>query len=318
MNAYAYKEKYGSKKFGCMGCHVQCKKSTKRGDDVIPEFEAISHFSALVCNNDLDAVVTANKICNEAGIDTISVAATIASYKEAMNIEMTPEKLIDILQDIVNLKGDGELLAKGSKIFTEQLGKPEYSMSSKGLEFPAYDPRGAYGMALAYATSTRGGCHLRAYPISHEILRKPVATDRFSFSGKARIIKISEDANAMIDSLTACKFLFFAASLEEYARALQAVTGIETTAQDLLKIGERIYYNDIIMNYLNGFTNEDNDIPSRFFTIPGSSNDDLSILPLNRSEFLNEIAAYNKIRGLDEKGTPLVEKCDELGLTCEI
>ena len=59
---------------------------------------------------------------------------------------------------------------------------------------PAYDPRGAYGMALAYGTSTRGACHLRAYPVSHEILRKPVATDRFSFSGKARIIKLSEDA----------------------------------------------------------------------------------------------------------------------------
>ena len=67
-------------------------------------------------------------------------------------------------------------------------------MSVKSLELPAYDPRGAYGMALAYCTSNRGGCHLRAYPISHEILRKPVPTDRFSFSGKARIISIAEDA----------------------------------------------------------------------------------------------------------------------------
>ena len=100
-------------------------------------------------------------------------------------------------------------------------------MSVKGQELPAYDPRGAYGMALAYAVSTRGGCHLRAYPISHEILRKPVATDRFTFSGKARIIKIAEDLNAVVDSLTACKFVFFAATLEEYAMALTAVTGVE-------------------------------------------------------------------------------------------
>ena len=318
MNANAYKEKYGSKKFGCMGCHIQCKKSTKRGDDVIPEFEAVSHFSALVCNDDLDAVVEANRICNEAGIDTITAAATIACYKEVMNIQMTPDKLTEILTNIVNKKGDGELLAKGSRFFVKQMKKDKYSMSAKGLEFPAYDPRGAYGMALAYATSTRGGCHLRAYPISHEILRKPVATDRFSFSGKARIIKISEDANAMIDSLTACKFLFFAASLEEYARALQGVTGIETTAQDLLKTGERIYYNDIIMNALNGFTNKDNDIPARFFELDGSGNEDFDVPSLNRDEFMNEIKAYNKIRGLDENGLPTKEKCDELGLICEI
>ena len=99
-------------------------------------------------------------------------------------------------------------------------------MTVKGLELPAYDPRGAYGMALGYAVSTRGGCHLRAYPISHEILRKPVATDRFSFAGKARIVKISEDINAAVDSLTACKFLFFAASLEEFAKAFEGVTGV--------------------------------------------------------------------------------------------
>jgi len=91
-------------------------------------------------------------------------------------------------------------------------------MAVKGMELPAYDPRGAYGMALGYALSTRGGCHLRAYPISHEIFRKPVATDRFSFSGKARIIKIAEDLNAVVDSLIACKFTFFAAGLEEKKR----------------------------------------------------------------------------------------------------
>jgi len=84
-------------------------------------------------------------------------------------------------------------------------------------------------MALAYVTSNRGGCHLRAYPISHEILRKPVASDRFSFAGKARMIKIAEDANAAVDSLVACKFAFFGASLEEYAELLSGVTGEPTT-----------------------------------------------------------------------------------------
>src|SRR6266702_5563512 len=142
-----------------------------------------------------------------------------------------------LLTDMALRRGEGELLSLGSRRSAEALGKPGLSMSVKSLELPAYDPRGAYGMALAYCTSNRGGCHLRAYPISHEILRKPVATDRFSFSGTARIIKIAEDTNATIDSLVACKFSFFGASLEEYAELLSAATGVEYSPQSLTEIG---------------------------------------------------------------------------------
>jgi len=182
----------------------------------------------------------------------------------------------------------------------------------KGQELPAYDPRGAYGMALGYATSTRGACHLRAYPISHEILRKPVATDRLSFAGKARIIKIAEDLNAMVDSLTACKFVFFASSLEEYARVYAAVTGVETTAQDLLRTGERIYYRERMMNALNGFSSAEDDLPARFFAEAASSTGALS-----REEFLATRAGYYRIRGLDPRGMPTREKAAELGLVWE-
>lgn len=315
MNAYAYKKHYDTKKFGCAGCHILCKKVGAKGE-VIPEFETMSHFSALVGNADLDAVVAANRICNEAGMDTISAAVTLATYAEITEKEITPEKLLGMLENIASGRGDGAALGQGALRFAKESGRPEAAMVSKGLEFPAYDPRGAHGMALAYATSTRGGCHLRAYPVSHEILRKPVATDRFSLSGKARIIKISEDMNAVVDSLTACKFLFFAASLEEYARALNGVTGIKTSAQELLKVGERIYYRERIMNARNGFAADDDDIPARFFKESGSSSEAISVAPISRSEFLQERAAYYRIRGLDEKGMPTPGKCEELGLSC--
>jgi len=190
-------------------------------------------------------------------------------------------------------------------------------MSVKGLELPAYDPRGAYGMSLAYALSTRGGCHLRAYPVSHEILRKPVATDRFTFSGKARIIKIAEDLNAVVDSLTACKFIFFAAGLEEYAKAYTAVTGAPSTAQDLLKVGECIYYNERIMNGLNGFDADDDDLPQRFFEESGTGGNGIEIKPLDRQTFLEARAKYYRIRGLTDKGQATAEKTKALGLTLE-
>jgi aldehyde:ferredoxin oxidoreductase len=179
---------------------------------------------------------------------------------------------------------------------------------------PGYDPRGALGMALAYATSTRGGCHLRAYPISHEILRKPVATDRFSFEGKARIIKISEDVNAVIDSLTACKFIFFGSSLEEYAQALSAVTGVDHSANDLARIGERIYYQERIMNATVGFDIEDDDLPLRFFEEGGTDGPGFSVPPIDRAAFERTRRSYYKVRGLDERGHPTAEKIGALGL----
>lgn len=313
MNAFAYKQKYNPKMVGCYGCHIRCKKVTQNGMG-LPEFETMSHFSALIGNNDIETVTELNKICNEMGMDTISAGVTLSCYIEINKVKLSSEELISLLKDITLGKGEGKELGQGSFRYANLKGKPETSITVKKQELAAYDPRGAYGMALAYATSTRGGCHLRAYPISHEILRKPVVSDRFSFNGKSRIIKISEDLNAIVDSLTACKFIFFAASLEEYAKVYNSVTGISSSAQDLLQIGERIYYNERIMNALNGFTSIDDDLPIRFFNESGSSGNNIEIPPLNRKEFLKARANYYKIRGLDENGLPIKQKAKELGL----
>ncbi len=319
LNAYAYKETYLPKKYGCMGCHIRCKKIAKksRTGTSMPEFETMSHFTALIGNTDMKLVMQANDLCNRLGMDTISAAATLACYREMMgDIDLAPQ-LLDLLTQIGTAStGLGKALGQGSIKYAQSTKQDmQPSMSVKGLELPAYDPRGAYGMSLAYALSTRGGCHLRAYPISHEILRKPVATDRFTFSGKARIIKIAEDQNAVVDSLTACKFIFFAASLEEYAKAYSAVTGVETTAQDLLKTGERVYYQERIMNSLNGFTAKDDDLPMRFFTEAGSGGNAIEIKPIDRAAFLKARSRYYHIRGLDERGQPTPEKTEELGLS---
>jgi aldehyde:ferredoxin oxidoreductase len=155
---------------------------------------------------------------------------------------------------------------------------------------------------------------IRAYPIAHEILRKPVATDRMSFSGKARIIKIAEDLNAAVDSLTACKFVFFAASLEEYAKAFRAVTGIPASSQDLLKAGERIVYRERMMNAKNGFTAADDDLPGRFFMMPGSGGDHIPVPPVDREAFLAARTRYYDVRGLDGEGMPTRKKAEALGL----
>jgi len=318
LNAHAYKNKYDPGKHGCMGCHIRCKKigrSAGYAGSSMPEFETMSHFTALIDNTDMDLVMQANTLCNRYGMDTISAAATLACYKEISGIRDLSGRLIQLLEEIGQGSTElGRQLGKGSFHYAASQNRQAASMSVKGLELPAYDPRGAYGMSLAYALATRGGCHLRAYPVSHEILRKPVATDRFTYSGKARIIKIAEDQNAVIDSLTACKFIFLGAGLEEYAGAFSAVTGITATAQDLLKIGERIYYHERLMNGLNGFEAKDDDLPDRFFTEAGTSGNGIEVNALDRDAFLEARSRYYKIRGLDQEGRVTKEKTEELGL----
>lgn len=292
----------GARKDGCYGCPIQCKKSSRDGEP-LPEYETVSHFGALNAVASLSAIVKSNTLCNQYGIDTISAAATISAWGEARGRYPDGAEIAALLEAIALRTGDGDLLAEGSRRAMATLGRPELSMSVKSLELPAYDPRGAYGMALAYCTSNRGGCHLRAYPVSHEILRKPVATDRFSFSGKARIIKIAEDTNAAVDSLVACKFSFFGATLEEYAELLSAATGVEYGPQSLKEIGERIYLTERFYNCANGFDRKDDLLPPRFFREPGSSGEGIDIPALDRERFDEELQKYYRIRRLTPEGT---------------
>ena len=297
----AIRKEYQPKKHGCYGCPIQCKKSMQDGTP-LPEYETVNHFGALNGIDDLRSIVNSNNLCNQLGMDTISAAATLSAWGEIRGEFPSAENIGELLRATAHREGDGDLLAEGAQRLATALGQPQLSMSVKGLEMPAYDPRGAYGMALAYCTSNRGGCHLRAYPISHEILRKPVATDRFDFAGKARMIKIAEDCNATIDSLVACKFSFFGASLEEYAELLSATTGLEYGPQKLKAIGERIYLTERFYNQKNGFTHDDDLLPGRFFNEAGSSGDGIEVAPLDRKRFVEELQKYYRIRGLNEQG----------------
>jgi aldehyde:ferredoxin oxidoreductase len=297
----AIRAEYSAVKDGCYGCPIQCKKSTPEGEH-LPEYETVSHFGGLNGISSLKSIVKANTLCNQLGMDTITAAATLSAFGEARGRFPDTAEVSQLLADIAVRKGEGDRLALGSARYAALTGHPQLSMSVKGLELPAYDPRGAYGMALAYCTSNRGGCHLRAYPISHEILRKPVATDRFSFDGKARIISIAEDSNAAIDSMVACKFSFFGASLEEYAELMTAVTGVEYSPQKLREIGRTIYLTERFYNCENGFSAADDTLPERFFTEPGSSGEGIEIPPVDRSRFGLELQKYYRIRGLSSDG----------------
>jgi len=183
-------------------------------------------------------------------------------------------------------------------------------MSVKGLELPAYDPRGMKAQGLAFATSNRGGCHLRANMLGPEILGVPKMVDRFATLGKAGLLINIQNLNAVLDSLSVCKFTAFAMKEDYYARLLSAVWGEQVEPQELLRVGERIWTLERLFNIAAGFGRADDTLPRRLLEEPvreGPAAGHVVDLP----PMLDE---YYVSRGWSAEGVPSAAKLARLGL----
>ncbi len=308
ISAEYIREKYrnGMKRHSCHKCSVACKRSTREGIE-IPEYETIAMFGPDCDNTDFDKIVDANRICNDYGMDTISCGSTVACHQEICE-EARETTGITELTGLVSMIGEregiGDELSKGSKAYSETKNAVNASIHVKGLELPGYDPRGALGQALAYATSNRGGCHTRAYMIAPEIIGKPKLIDRRTLVGKPGLVSIFQNLSAAMDSLVMCRFSSFALSAEEYSDMLSAVTGIPYTSEDLLRTGERIWNLERMFNLRAGFTRADDTLPDRFFGDGG----------IDHGEFDRALGEYYQFRGWGLDGVPASWKLEELGI----
>ena len=143
---------------------------------------------------------------------------------------------------------------------------------------------------------------MRGNMVGLEVLGLPKMIDRFQVQGKSSFVILHQNSNAAIDSLVACKFAFFGASLEEYAELLAGTTGEDHTPQSLKEIGERIWLTERSYNARNGFTRADDVLPERFFTEAGSSGEGIDVPPNDRARFGEELTKYYRIRGLRDDG----------------
>ena len=241
------------------------------------EYEAAWALGADTGVDDLDALTYANFICNEDGFDPITFGATVAAAMELFEIgAITTEHtggvelkfgaaaaLTWAAEKVATGEGFGADLALGSKRLCEKYGHPELSMTVKGQEFPAYDPRGIQGMGLAYATSNRGACHLRGYTVASEILGIPEKTDPLETDGKAGLVKAFQDVTAAWDSTGLCLFTSFAWTLDNVAPQMDAACEGEWTSDRLLEAGERIWNLERDFNAKAGFTAADDTLPPR-------------------------------------------------------
>jgi aldehyde:ferredoxin oxidoreductase len=314
------KRDYVQKRAACRGCVIGCARRTTAGGESGegPEYESIWALGGDCGVGDLTAIVQANYACNRAGMDTITMGSTIACAMELTQEGLLPggprfgdaTAVVALAEATAAGVGLGAELGQGSARFAAAHGRPELSMSVKRMEMPAYDPRGMKAQGLAYATSNRGGCHLRANMLNPEILGVPKMVDRFATLGKSGLLINMQNLNAVLDSLSVCKFTSFAMKEDYYARLLSAVWGETIEPQELLLLGERIWTAERLFNLAAGFTRADDTLPARLLHEPvpsGPSAGQVVDLP----PMLDE---YYIARGWDGEGRPTPAKIDRLGL----
>jgi len=262
--------------------------------------------------DDIDALTYCQFLCNEDGMDPISFGSTVAAAMElfedgAITTEHTDgvelkfgsaEALCWAAEMTAKGEGFGRDLGMGSKRLCEKYGRPELSMTVKGQEFPAYDPRGIQGMGLAYATSNRGACHLRGYTVASEILGIPEKTDPLESAGKAGLVKAFQDATAAVDSAGLCVFTTFAWTMDDIAPQVDAACEGDWSTERMMEVGERIWNLEKDFNQRAGITGADDNLPPRLLKESANSGPAQGRV----AELDVMLPEYYELRGYDRSG----------------
>jgi aldehyde:ferredoxin oxidoreductase len=284
----------------CHACPVACKKEVeiKEGPYKGLKMESVEYESAWAlganCGNpDIGSITKLIDLCNDLGMDPIELGNALSMYMEATEKGWVEGNglawgdaagMVAMTERIARREGDGDLLAEGPARAAAMLGHPEIAMAVKGQAFPAYDPRGLKGMGVAYATSNRGACHLRAYTPAVEIGVIPLQADRLEWKGKGELTRTLQDLHAFSDSLDLCKFSAFAEEASHYADQYATALGIEFGVDDVMAAGERIYNLERHYNNLAGFREGSDTLPERLTsepsTTPGSEGQVCELAPM--------------------------------------
>jgi aldehyde:ferredoxin oxidoreductase len=323
---------------GCFACTIACgristvdkthfsvkDKPQYHGASGGLEYEAAWALGADTGVSDLDALTYVNFLCNEDGFDPITFGSTVAAAmemfedgdittKDTGGIELkfgSAEALVAITELLVTGEGFAKDLGMGSKRLCEKYKRPELSMTVKGQEFPAYDPRGIQGIGLNYATANRGACHLRGYTVASEVLGIPVKTEQADAEGKPELVKAFQDATAVVDSVGLCLFTTFAWGMDNIAPQIDAACEGDWSVEGCLEAGERIWNMERIFNQAAGFTADDDKLPKRMLKEAIKSGPTKGQV----SRLGEMLPKYYEIRGWNPKGEVTAETRKRLSL----
>lgn len=320
-------EEYWKESAACFGCGIGCTKIArhkKHGYRIDgPEYETIFAVGSNCGVTDREAIIEVNYLCDDYGIDTISVGVIISFVMELYQRGMitatdldgieakfgSGEALVELTKKICQGEGIGSKLEKGVREFSKHFpGSEAFAMHVKGLEMPGYLPRGAKGVGLSYAISERGACHLHGSPLS-ELMG---GADPLAIAGKAALFKMNQLDIAVIDSAILCYFTKFGFTLKEVWQMINAGTGFDyRNPRTLERVGERATTLARMFNVREGFSRKDDTLPPRCLSEPlpsGPAKGHIVELDEMRSE-------YYQLMGWDENGIPTAEKLRELQLT---
>ena len=256
-------------KKACGSCGLGCGNFMKIGDAVCegPEYESIAVAGPNAGISDLEAILKSNQIAYDMGLDTIS-AGDVITYA----MEMTEKGIHDFgirfgdaakyheyLKLMARREGVGADLALGVKKLAEKYGGEDFAMHVKGLEYPQYEPRGSWGMSLAYAVSDRGACHMRAYAPNEEVFAASIPP--YTAEGKGQMVYNLAEYNAVKFSLCICDF--WPLGLDRMAELMTIVTGREWTEEDMKTVARRVIHIARAFNQREGFNRKDDTMPKR-------------------------------------------------------
>ena len=266
INAQSMKDSILIGRKACLYCPIGCGRVTRVTEEDLtwegegPEYETIALLGSCCGVDDLVAIAKAGYICNELGMDTISTGGTIACAMELYEKGHLSDKdigfslnfgdggaLVRIVESIGKREGFGNVLAGGAYRLAEKYGHPELAMTTKKLELPGYDPRGIKEKGLAYATTNRGACHMRARTLGAEL------EDPLSAEGKAPLLKAGQDYLAIMDSCGVCCLTRGVITIDYFLPVLESATGAGYDKESLLRTGERIWNQERLFNLKAGF-----------------------------------------------------------------
>lgn len=304
----------------CWNCPFACGKLVEVKDGPYagtriegPEFETIYAFGGLCEIDDIAAIAKINELCDLYGIDTITAGNVIAFAIEAHRLgkldlsrKVTysdPEGVLWLIEKIVRREGVGDILAEGVKSAAEALSLTDIAVESRGLEPAGYDPRSLPGMALAYALSDRGACHLRSVMYAIDLSGK---VERFSLSSeKVSLYVDNEDRFNIFDCIVLCRFSRQIFSWERLEKMVKALTGLPYDKSKLKEISHRIQTLSRLINLECGGHCTKDTISKRFFKEPVKVAD--KTVKVDEEELQKAIKEYYSIRGWDENGVPKTE-----------
>ncbi|MCD6280123.1 MAG: aldehyde ferredoxin oxidoreductase family protein [Deltaproteobacteria bacterium] len=209
-------EKYMTRNYGCVSCPVRCGRRVMIGDKEVkgPEFETLALFGSNLDLDDMEKIIEWNHKLDLLGLDSISTGTTIGfamelSEKGLWNNGLSfgnPDDIGKVIEDIAYRRGIGDELAEGTKRLARKYGGEDFAPHVKGLELPAYEPRGSVGHGLGYATASRGGCHLDAgYIVMYERVI-PSPWEPYDTKSKPSLTVLSQSLLGGISAMGSCLF----------------------------------------------------------------------------------------------------------------